>query len=252
MRVLLALLACLLPFATPVAYAQDATTLLSPSKPKAPEAIALAEIPGRADADERYAEEVSLRAGRADPLGRLVPRLASIEQSVAQKNSLFAYGELRTLPVIRLESMERHWKFDARQYARWRTDMQGLVAPYAQDAAELALRRADIRAYSLQSLDRELARLREEGLTLTGVELVGHADRLQGRGHDYNQGLSERRAQTVRALLVERGIDAAKVTYSFKGDGEQVQQCEGVKPQAALRECLIPNRRVEVRLHVAR
>ena len=49
-----------------------------------------------------------------------------------------------------------------------------------------------------------------------------------------------------------RGIDAANVTYSFKGDGDQVQQCDGVKPQAALRECLIPNRRVEVRLHVAR
>lgn len=137
------LLACLVLFATSVAVAQDATTLLSPAKPKAPEAIALAEIPGRADADERYAEEVSLRAARGNPLGRLVSRLAAIEQSVAQKNGLFAYGELRTLPVVRLESMERHWKFDARQYARWRADMQAAVAPYAEDAAELSLRRAD-------------------------------------------------------------------------------------------------------------
>ena len=143
MRVLPVLLACLLPFATLDAHAQDATTLLSPARPKAPEAIALADIPARADADERYAEEVSLRAGRADPLGRLVPRLAAIEQSVAQKSGLFAYGELRTLPVMRLESMERHWKFDARQYSRWRVDMQGLIAPYAQDAAQIALRRAE-------------------------------------------------------------------------------------------------------------
>jgi small-conductance mechanosensitive channel len=143
MRVLLACLACLVLSVTFGARAQDATTLLSPAKPKAPEAIALADIPGRADADERYAEEVSLRAARGDPLGRLVPRLAAIEQSVAQKNGLFAYGELRTLPVVRLESMERHWKFDARQYARWRADMQAAVAPYAEDAAELALRRAD-------------------------------------------------------------------------------------------------------------
>lgn len=143
MRVLLACLACLMLLVGARAHAQDVATLLSPSKPKAPEAIALADIPGRADADERYAEEVSLRAARADPLGRLVPRLEAIETSVADKNGLFAYGELRTLPVLRLESMERHWKFDARQYARWRADMQGLVAPYAQDAAELALRRAD-------------------------------------------------------------------------------------------------------------
>jgi outer membrane protein OmpA-like peptidoglycan-associated protein len=108
--------------------------------------------------------------------------------------------------------------------------------------------RKDIRAYSLKSLDRELARIREEGRTLTAVELVGHADRLQGRGHDYNQGLSQRRARTVRDLLVERGVDAALISDSYKGDTEQVQQCEGVTPQAALRECLIPNRRVEVRL----
>ena len=110
--------------------------------------------------------------------------------------------------------------------------------------------RADIRAYSLQSLDRELDRLRAEGLTLSGVELVGHADRLQGRGHDYNQALSERRAQTVRALLVERGIDAGRISYAYRGDTEQVQQCDGVKPRAALRECLLPNRRVEVRFVV--
>ena len=110
--------------------------------------------------------------------------------------------------------------------------------------------RKDIRAYSLQSLDRELARIREEGRTLTSVELVGHADRLQGRGHDYNQGLSQRRALTVRNLLVERRVDAALISDTYKGDTEQVQQCQGVTPQAALRECLIPNRRVEVRLVV--
>jgi len=108
--------------------------------------------------------------------------------------------------------------------------------------------RGDIRAYSLQSLERELARLREEGRTLEAVELVGHADRLQGRGYDYNQGLSERRARTVREWLVERGVPADAIRYTFRGDTEQVQACDGVKPREALRECLIPNRRVEVRL----
>ncbi len=109
--------------------------------------------------------------------------------------------------------------------------------------------RDDIRAYSLQGLERELARLRGEGRTLVSVELVGHADRLQGRGHDYNQGLSERRARTVREWLIAHGVPAGLIHDSFRGDTEQVQACEGVKPRAALRECLIPNRRVEVRLH---
>lgn len=111
--------------------------------------------------------------------------------------------------------------------------------------------RKDIRNYSLESLDKALARIDAEGLRLTGVELVGHADRLHGRGHDYNQGLSERRALTVREVLLQRGIDAALVRYSYKGDGEQVQACDGVQPRDALRECLIANRRVEVRLSVA-
>lgn len=112
--------------------------------------------------------------------------------------------------------------------------------------------RRDIRDYSLTSLDRELARIEEEGLTLTRVELIGHADRLQGRGFEYNQQLSERRAQTTRELLLSRGIDAGKLSYTFKGDTEQVQECRGITPRAALHECLIPNRRVEVRLHVTR
>lgn len=112
--------------------------------------------------------------------------------------------------------------------------------------------RGDIRAYSLQSMDQSLARIREEGLTLTGIELIGHADRLQGRGYDYNQGLSERRARTVRELLIQRGISPDLIRYEYRGDTEQVQRCEGVKPQAALRECLIPNRRVEVKFNVAR
>lgn len=110
----------------------------------------------------------------------------------------------------------------------------------------------DIRTYSLESVDRALATIKAENLTLAGVALVGHADRMQGRGYDYNQGLSERRAETVRELLLGRGIAADKIRYEYRGDTQQVQQCEGVKPRAALLECLLPNRRVEVRFELAK
>ena len=134
-------------------------------------------------------------------------------------------------------------------------------APAAAPAAKLPLvanilfefdrdGRGDIRAASLQDLDRALARAGEEGLVVERVELVGHADRLQGLGADHNEALSARRARTVQALLVERGIDAGRISYAYRGDTEQVQQCDGVKPRAALRECLLPNRRVEVRFVV--
>lgn len=108
--------------------------------------------------------------------------------------------------------------------------------------------RADIRAHSLATVDRALQRVREEGLTITSIQLVGHADRMQGRGYDYNQALSRDRAETVKAYLVEQGIDASLVGYEYRGDTEQVQSCEGIRDRAALHECLLPNRRVEVRI----
>lgn len=110
----------------------------------------------------------------------------------------------------------------------------------------------DIRTYSLESVDRALGSVRSEALQLRGIALVGHADRMQGRGFDANQALSERRARTVRDLLVGRGIDPALIRYEYRGDTQQVQQCDGVRPRAALLECLLPNRRVEVRLDVTR
>ena len=104
--------------------------------------------------------------------------------------------------------------------------------------------RSDIRSYSLQSLDRALARIREEGLRIDSVELEGHADRLQGRGAQYNVELSKRRAETVRALLIERGVPVDVIRYTYKGDTEQAQDCATVRHPEALRECLLPNRRV--------
>ncbi|WP_161809359.1 MULTISPECIES: OmpA family protein [Stenotrophomonas] len=112
--------------------------------------------------------------------------------------------------------------------------------------------RKDIRTYSLESIDRALATIAGERRELAGVTLVGHADRMQGKGFDYNQGLSQRRAQTVRELLIGRGIDPGMIRYEYRGDTRQVQQCDGVKPRAALLECLLPNRRVEVRFELAK
>jgi len=109
----------------------------------------------------------------------------------------------------------------------------------------------DIRTYSLESVDRALATISNEKRELAGVTLVGHADRMQGNGFDYNQALSERRAKTVRELLIGRGVAAEQIRYEYRGDTQQVQQCEGVKPRSALLECLLPNRRVEVRFELA-
>lgn len=127
-----------------VAIAQDTHDVAKPSVDKdAPKAIALAEIPTRADDDERYAQEVILRATDRDPTRQFEPRLEAISKSAREKFALFDSQQLRRLPVIRLESLDRNWKFDARQFGRWRAELDQASNPYAQMAAQIAKRRAD-------------------------------------------------------------------------------------------------------------
>ena len=109
-----------------------------------------------------------------------------------------------------------------------------------------------IRSHSLETIDRALSTLASEKRELAGIMLVGHADRMRGNGLDYNQALSKRRAETVRELLIARGVQADMIRYEYRGDTQPVQQCDGVKPRKALLECLLPNRRVEVRFELAK
>ncbi|MFC3813710.1 mechanosensitive ion channel domain-containing protein [Lysobacter sp. GCM10012299] len=155
-----ALLACVLCLsamsALPAVHAQTAPTLVE-AKDKGPAAIPVADIPSRADDDERFAQDVMLRARSADLTGELAPRLAAIENSVNEKAKLFVSTDLRALPVMRLESLDRHWKFDARQYARWQNDLRQASAPFADDAAEISSRRADWEATRLAAQAGSLA-----------------------------------------------------------------------------------------------
>nr|WP_281782066.1 OmpA family protein [Lysobacter auxotrophicus] len=109
-----------------------------------------------------------------------------------------------------------------------------------------------VRAESRTALDDAFRRVGEEKLKVVGVQLVGHADRLTARpGSDYNQRLSERRAMAVRQYIIAQGIPAEVITYEWRGDTEQVQACDGYTG-ARLKECLLPNRRVEVKFDVQR
>ena len=79
------------------------------------------------------------------------------------------------------------------------------------------------------------------------VELVlvtGHTDRLGSES--YNQKLSERRANQVKAYLMTQGVSAKRLQASGKGESEPVVACKGEKPNKKLIECLQPNRRVVI------
>jgi outer membrane protein OmpA-like peptidoglycan-associated protein len=109
---------------------------------------------------------------------------------------------------------------------------------------------ADIRPASRAQLDALAERLKRDDLVVESIDLVGHADRLNSTGNaEYNQRLSERRVATVRDELVRLGIDPQRIRTEARGDGIPVVDCAGRGlSQAALRECLLPNRRVDVQV----
>jgi OmpA-OmpF porin, OOP family len=97
-----------------------------------------------------------------------------------------------------------------------------------------------------QHLDRLGADLK--GVSFNVITVTGHTDRIGS--HDYNMALSTRRAEAVKAYLVESaGIPAGKITARGTDGSDPVTKpgdCKGKKATKALIACLQPDRRVEV------
>src|SRR6266480_5165513 len=98
-----------------------------------------------------------------------------------------------------------------------------------------------IRPDARSKLDDLVTKLRDVNLEV--VIAVGHADRLGGDA--YNMKLSVRRADSVKAYLVSKGIAASRVYTEGKGERQPVKECKGDKKTKELIACLEPNRRVE-------
>ncbi len=122
----------------------DTKTSAEAAAPAAPvvEAIAPADILAQADTDERFIEEKLALARQPDPASKLVPQLEALAASVLKLSDSFKQDELRLLPAIRLESLERHWMFYDTQLAGWRGQLQRVTARYSEAAADLASKRA--------------------------------------------------------------------------------------------------------------
>ena len=106
--------------------------------------------------------------------------------------------------------------------------------------------KATLTSEAKAKLDAEVvAKLRDVG-DVRYINVNGHADRIGTA--QYNQQLSEKRAEAVRAYLLSKGVDASKVeTFGF-GKTTPVKSCPDQKDRKALIECLAPNRRVEVEI----
>ncbi|MDN3212143.1 MULTISPECIES: OmpA family protein [Haemophilus] len=92
-----------------------------------------------------------------------------------------------------------------------------------------------------QVVDSVASQLKSTGAK--DVKVAGYTDRL---GSDaYNLNLSQRRADRVKARLIEDGVNT-QITAVGYGKNPQVKACDGIPHGQALKDCLRPNRRVEI------
>ena len=108
-----------------------------------------------------------------------------------------------------------------------------------------AYAKADLKAEGRQALDNLLATLVKINPSESAIVVIGHTDRI---GSDnYNQKLSERRAQTVLNYLVQKGVPAEIITSRGMGKSQPVTgtKCNALRG-ADLKACLAPDRRVEI------
>ena len=104
--------------------------------------------------------------------------------------------------------------------------------------------KADLRPEGKAKLDKLAGDIK--GIKLEVIIAVGHADRF---GTDaYNQKLSEKRAASVKAYLVSKGVEPNRVYTEGKGEKQPItkaDQCKGPKSKKVI-DCLQPDRRVEI------
>ena len=101
-------------------------------------------------------------------------------------------------------------------------------------------------AAAKQRLDTDVIGKLGTCATIEAVVVEGHADRLGSQ--QYNQKLSERRAESVKAYLVSKGADRGKIETIGMGKTVPAKFCPDSKDRKELIACLAPNRRAIISL----
>jgi potassium efflux system protein len=133
------------------AWAQSATSSGESATEAGAQAIAPADIPSRADADEKFTQAVQRRAQMTDKVSRLEQTLSRQAAALDQLSQVTEGNDLSQLSVQRLESLERHWQLKDRALSQTRADIARATNTASEDAAELALLRSAWQATTAQS-----------------------------------------------------------------------------------------------------
>ena len=128
--------------ARPWAAVQPGIATASPPATTAAAPIAVSDILARADEDQQRVDRARRLMASPDPVAHLSRALDDITRPVDARLRTSTGSALRHLPVMRLESLARHWAFDTRRFERWEAQARRELAPYADSALQLAQRRA--------------------------------------------------------------------------------------------------------------
>lgn len=106
--------------------------------------------------------------------------------------------------------------------------------------------KATLRPEGQQKLDDLAGRIGDANVE--EIVAIGHADRIASE--NYNQKLSEERANAVKVYLIDKGMNAQLVKAEGKGESQPVTDCRKMGAERAsnkkLVNCLQPDRRVEI------
>ncbi len=105
-----------------------------------------------------------------------------------------------------------------------------------------AFDKAELRPQGRELLDKVAAELVKHANDVKSIALVGHTDSVGSE--KYNLGLSERRANSVRTYLVEKGVNPAIITATGEGISYTFDN--------ATAEGRAKNRRVDVKIEATR
>lgn len=189
-----------------------------------------------AQASTSQAEEERVKFGEARERSRLEARTREADRAHADADAtrVAAAGAASEAALAAseaaLKAAELQRQIDALQA---KTTERGIVLTLGDVLFTSGM--ADLKAGAASNLDRLVTFLNQNPNRT--VEIEGHTDNVGS--DDYNQGLSQRRADSVRSFLMQRGIGSERIVAAGMGEQRPVADntSDGGRQQ---------NRRVEV------
>jgi OOP family OmpA-OmpF porin len=120
--------------------------------------------------------------------------------------------------------------------------------PYAMETETLFVyNKSDLSESGKQKLHDDIIVKMQEYPKDEVVVITGYTDRIGSE--EYNMKLAQRRADSVKAYMVDQGVDGSRIETAAKGEADPVVTCDNIKGKVnrknkALIACLQPNRRI--------